>query len=162
MGRVPGPRALDASTASTLAGVRANEQDDQRGVSAFAVSIGVSVESRGVDGEDLGWVNGRFDSSRATLEGARAVSVGVQALVLATLMELATSEALSPGARVGAATALSTTPEGIVFAGPVYLVRAEVVGLSARVAHCEASLSDEDGRVHARAAGTYFVVRSSD
>ena len=140
--------------------MRANDHGERTcDATSLVAALGLAVDARGVDGEDLGWVEGYF-SPRVGGDVAPGVPVGVLSLVLSTLMELAIVAALPEGARVGTARTLTTSSEGLVSASERYAVRAEVVALSPRGATVEASVTDEGGRVRARAEAAYRVERA--
>lgn len=128
---------------------------------AVLSALGASLTSYGVDGEDLGWVEGGFDPTALAANPHGAVQAGVHAVLLDAAMNFAINAALTGGDRTAATVELSTQLVRAAKVGEHYRLRGEVVRLARDVAHAEATISRDDGDVVSRASGTFLLRREA-
>ena len=126
---------------------------------AILGALGASLRAYGVDGEDLGWVEGEFSPTALAANPHGAVQAGVHAVLLDAAMNFAINAALTGRDRTAATVELSTALVRAATVGERYALRGEVVRLARDVAHAEATLSREGGDVVSRAAGTFLLHR---
>ena len=121
---------------------------------SVAAALGVSFARGGVDGEDLGWVEGAFVPDVATGGPDGVVSGGVLALALGAAMELAVDVVdMAPGPS-SSITALTIAIERDALCGEVLELRGEVEGLTRVGGSAQATVTDATGALVARAAAT--------
>ena len=119
-----------------------------------ATALGVSFARGGVDGEDLGWVEGVVVPDAAAGGPDGVVSGGVLAVVLGAAMELAVDVVdMAPGPS-SSITALTVAIEREARCGEVLELRGEVDGLTRVGGTALATLCDASGALVARAAAT--------
>ena len=120
---------------------------------ALFTALGGSFHRSGVDGEDLGWVEGSFTPT--ALAGGRdgSVPAGVLAVVMDAACVVAV-ECADPAAAAGAVTTMTIELDRAARTGDSYVLRGEVVGLTNRAGVVEATLVKSDGALVARATGT--------
>ncbi|OYV60941.1 MAG: hypothetical protein B7Z69_02470 [Actinobacteria bacterium 21-73-9] len=70
--------------------------------------LGATLERYGVDGEDLGWVEGRLEPTALAANPHGAVQAGVHAVVLDALMNFAINAALPEGDRTQGTIEMTT------------------------------------------------------
>jgi len=124
-------------------------------------AVGASLSSYGVDGEDLGWVEGAFEPAALAANPHGTVQAGVHAVLLDAAMNFAINAALTGRDRTAATIELSTELLRPASTGTRYRLRGEVVALARQVAHAEASVTDEAGELISRASGTFLVHREA-
>lgn len=122
--------------------------------------LGASLEAYGVDGEDLGWVEGTFSPGELACNPHGTVQAGVHAVLFDAAMNFAVNAALSSGDRTRGTLELKTETMRPALSGTRYALRGEVTRLARQVAFAEASLRDGDGRVISRATGTFLLDRT--
>jgi uncharacterized protein (TIGR00369 family) len=122
-------------------------------------AVGGVLRTYGVDGEDLGWVEGTFEPTPLAANPHGTVQAGVHAVLLDAAMNFAVNAALTGRDRTTATIELSTELLRPAATGSRYHLRGEVVRLARQVAHAEAALSDEKGELVSRASGTFLVHR---
>ncbi len=122
-------------------------------------ALGAELTSYGVDGEDLGWVEGSFSPTALAANPHGTVQAGVHAVLHDAAMNFAINAALSGRDRTAATIEFSTELLRPASTSSRYVLRGEVVRLARAVAHAEATLSDEDGELISRASGTFLVHR---
>lgn len=122
-------------------------------------ALGASLETYGVDGQDLGWVEGSFvpEALAGNLQGI--VQAGVHAVLLDAAMNFAINGALEGGDRARATLELKTEIMRPAHPGQRYRLRGEVVRLARQVAYAEATVRQADGELVSRATGTFLVHR---
>ena len=125
-------------------------------------AVGGRFESYGLDGEDLGWVDGVFEPEPLACNPHGVVQAGVHALLLDACMNFAINAALPGRDRTRATLELKTETMRPAVAGTSYRLRGEVVRLARQVAYGEASVRDGDGRLVSRATGTFLLHREAD
>lgn len=128
---------------------------------AIIGALGASLTAYGVDGEDLGWVEGEFSPTALAANPHGAVQAGVHAVLLDAAMNFAINAALTGGDRTAATVELSTQLVRAARVGERYALRGEVVRLARDVAHAEATLSGAGGDVVSRGAGTFLLKREA-
>lgn len=122
--------------------------------SALFTALGGLFRRAGVDGEDLGWVEGSFTPT--ALAGGRdgSVPAGVLAVVLDAACVVAV-ECVDLAATIpGAITSMAIELDRGARTGDSYVLRGEVVGLTHLAGAVEATLVGSDGTLVARATGT--------
>ena len=121
--------------------------------------LGAALERYGVDGEDLGWVEGRFEPTALAANPHGAVQAGVHAVVLDALMNFAINAALPDGDRTQGTIEMTTELLRPAVVGGTYALRGDVVRLARQVAHAEAVVTEPSGEVVSRASGTFLLAR---
>ena len=122
-------------------------------------TVGGSFTGYGVDGEDLGWVEGAFVPEAAACNPHGIVQAGVHALLLDASMNFAINAALAGRDRTKATLELKTETMRPARRGEHYGLRGDVVRLARQVAYGEASVRDEAGDLISRATGTFLLQR---
>ncbi len=121
--------------------------------------LGAALERYGVDGEDLGWVEGRFEPTALAANPHGAVQAGVHAVVLDALMNFAINAALPDGDRTQGTIEMTTELLRPAVVGGTYALRGDVVRLARQVAHAEAVVTEPSGEIVSRASGTFLLAR---
>lgn len=121
--------------------------------------VGGSLESYGVDGEDLGWVEGSFNPTALACNLSGVVQAGVHALLLDACINFAINAGLPRGDRSRATLELKTETMRPVTQGAVYRLRGEVVRMARQVAFGEATVRGANGELFTRATGTFLLQR---
>ena len=124
-------------------------------------ALGASLDAYGVDGKDLGWVEGSFTPEALACNPVGVVQAGVHAVLLDAAMNFAINAALPHGDRSRATLELHTETLRPAIAGERYAVRGEVTRLARQVAFAEGSVRDADGQVVSRATGTFVLARAA-
>jgi uncharacterized protein (TIGR00369 family) len=122
-------------------------------------AVGASLESYGVDGEDLGWVSGTLVPEPLGCNPHGIVQAGVHALLLDACMNFAINSALRGRDRTKATLELKTETMRPVMKGERYVLRGEVVRMARQVAYGEASVRNAEGELMSRATGTFLLHR---
>lgn len=123
-------------------------------------AVGASFERYGVDGEDLGWIEGSFVPLELACNPHGVVQAGVHSLLLDACMNFAINASLGGGDRTRATLELKTETMRPALADGHYRLRGEVVRLARQVAYGEASVRDPDGQLLSRATGTFLLHRA--
>src|SRR6185437_1860357 len=108
--------------------------------------VGGSLDRYGVDGEDLGWVEGSFAPEAVACNPHGVVQAGVHAVLLDAAMNFAINAALGRGDRTRATLEMKIETMRPAVAGRSYRLRGEVVRMARQVAYAEASVRDVDDR----------------
>jgi uncharacterized protein (TIGR00369 family) len=124
-------------------------------------SVGGSFDGYGVDGEDLGWVEGTFSPRELACNPHGVVQAGIHALLLDAAMNFAINAALRGKDRTRATLELKTETMRPALLGEHYRLRGDVVRLARQVAYGEASVRDGDDRIISRATGTFLLERDT-
>lgn len=124
--------------------------------------LGGSFDAYGVDGEDLGWVQGTFHPSTLAGNPHGVVQAGVHGVLLDAAMNFAINSALVGRDRTQATIALTTELLRPALVDVAYVVRGEVVRLTRLVAFAEASITTGAGELVSRASATFLVHRHDD
>jgi acyl-coenzyme A thioesterase PaaI-like protein len=121
--------------------------------------VGGSFTSYGVDGEDLGWVEGTVTPTDLACNPHGITQAGIHSLLLDAGMNFAINAALPGKARTRGTLEMKTETMRPAMKGTTYLLRGEVVRMAKQVAYGEARLSDRDGALMSRATGTFLLYR---
>jgi uncharacterized protein (TIGR00369 family) len=124
--------------------------------------VGGSFDRYGVDGEDLGWVDGAFVPEPVACNPHRVVQAGVHAVVLDAAMNFAINAALPGRDRTRATLEMKTETMRPAVAGERYALHGEVVRLARQVAYGEATVRDADGNLVSRGTGTFLLHREPE
>jgi len=124
-------------------------------------AVGGSFTGYGVDGEDLGWVEGVFVPDELGCNPHGVVQAGVHSLLLDAAMNFAINAALRGPDRTRATLELKTETMRPATKGGSYLLRGEVVRLARQVAYAEATVRQDSGVLVSRATGTFLLHRPS-
>lgn len=122
-------------------------------------TVGGSLDAYGVDGEDLGWVEGTFEPAALACNPAGSVQAGVHALLLDACMNFAINAALAGPDRTRGTLELKTETMRPAVQGRRYRLRGEVVRMARQVAYAEGTMRDGDGSLVSRATGTFLLHR---
>jgi uncharacterized protein (TIGR00369 family) len=122
--------------------------------------LGATLDSYGVEGEELGWVEGAFSPSPLACNPHGAVQAGVHAVLFDAAMNFAINAALAPGDRTRGTLELKTETMRPALRTGRYALRGDVTRLARQVAFAEAALHDDEGRVVSRATGTFLLDRA--
>ncbi len=125
-------------------------------------SVGASFSDYGVDGEDLGWVEGSFAPTTLAGNPHGIVQAGVHSLLLDAAMNFAINAAMPGRSRTRATLELKTEVMRPGMVGDHYRLRGEVVRLARQVAYAEATVTDDEGRIVSRSTGTFLLHRPED
>jgi len=125
-------------------------------------AVGGSLDSYGVDGEDLGWVEGSFDPTELACNPGGVVQAGVHSLLLDACINFAINAALPRGDRSRATLELKTETMRAVTRGTSYRLRGQVVRMARQVAYGEATVRGADGELFTRATGTFLLHRGAE
>jgi len=122
--------------------------------------VGGSLESYGVDGEDLGWVEGSFSPTELACNPGGIVQAGVHSLLLDACINFAINAALPRGDRARATLELKTETMRAASQDTIYRLRGEVVRMAKQVAYGEATVRTAEGELYTRATGTFLLHRA--
>jgi len=125
-------------------------------------TVGASFDRYGVDGEDLGWVEGTFVPAAPAANPHGIVQAGVHGLLLDAAMNFAVNAALPGRARTRATLEMKVETMRPALVEETYALRGEVVRLARQVAYAEATVSDADGQLVSRSTGTFLLHRPDD
>ena len=125
-------------------------------------SVGASFSDYGVDGEDLGWVEGSFVPTSVACNPHGIVQAGVHSLLLDAAMNFAINAAMPGRSRTRATLELKTEVMRPALVGEPYRLRGEVVRLARQVAYAEATVTDAEDRMVSRSTGTFLLHRPED
>ncbi len=125
-------------------------------------TVGGVLEEYGVDGEDLGWVAGRFVPTTMACNPHGVVQAGVHGLVLDALMNFAINAALPGRDRSRATLEMKVETMRPALVGESYVLRGEVVRMARQVSYAEATVVDGDGSLVSRSTGTFLLHRHTD
>jgi uncharacterized protein (TIGR00369 family) len=125
-------------------------------------AVGGSLDSYGVDGEDLGWVEGSFDPTELACNPGGVVQAGVHSLLMDACINFAINAALPKGDRARATLELKTETMRPVTRGTTYRLRGQVVRMARQVAYGEATVRGADGELFSRATGTFLLHRGGE
>ena len=145
-----------------MVGVMAKNMDRWLGDGGMALlsELGATLTSYGVDGEELGWVEGDFMPSRLACNPHGVVQAGVHAVLLDAAMNFAVNAALPGSDRTQATIEITTELLRPAERENAYRLRGEVVRLTRQIAYAEASVFDGVDKLVSRATGTFLVHRA--
>ena len=121
--------------------------------------VGAAFTGYGVDGEDLGWVNGSFSPTDLACNPHGVTQAGIHSLLLDACMNFAINAALPGGARTRGTLERKTECMRPALKGNDFVLRGEVVRLAKQVAYGEATMRDAEGTLISRATGTFLLHR---
>jgi uncharacterized protein (TIGR00369 family) len=121
--------------------------------------VGGAFTDYGVDGGDLGWVNGTFSPADLACNPHGVTQAGIHSLLLDACMNFAINAALPDGARTRGTLEMKTECMRPAMKGNEFALRGEVVRLAKQVAYGEASMRDHEGTLISRATGTFLLHR---
>ena len=127
---------------------------------AIISAIGGSIDSYGVDGEDLGWAVGSFVPTALACNPHGSVQAGVHSVLLDAAMNFAINAALVGKNRSEATIEMTTELMRPALLEMSYVLRGDVVRMTRQIAYAEATLSSDGGKLISRATGTFLVHRS--
>jgi uncharacterized protein (TIGR00369 family) len=119
--------------------------------------VGAAFTAYGVEGEDLGWVNGTFSPADLACNPHGVTQAGIHSLLLDACMNFAINAALPGGARTRGTLEMKTECMRPALKGNEFALRGEVVRLAKQVAYGEASMRDGEGTLISRATGTFLL-----
>lgn len=122
-------------------------------------ALGASLDRYGVDGEDLGWVEGALAPEPLACNPQGVVQAGVHAVLFDACMNFAINAALPRGARTRGTLELNTETMRPAVRAERYALRGEVTRMARQVAFAEALMRAADGRVMSRATGMFLLDR---
>ena len=128
---------------------------------AIIGAIGGIFESYGVDGEDLGWVNGSFRPTQLACNPHGAVQAGVHSVILDAAMNFCINAALVGRDRTEATIEMTTELMRPALLDNHYVIRGDVVRLTRQIAYAVATISSDDEKLISRSTGTFLVHRSA-
>ncbi|HUC05341.1 MAG TPA: PaaI family thioesterase [Acidimicrobiales bacterium] len=121
--------------------------------------VGGAFTAYGVDGEDLGWVQGTFSPTALGCNPHGIAQAGIHSLLLDAAMNFAINAALPGKDRTRGTLEMKTECMRPAVKGGDYVLRGEVVRMAKQVAYGEASVRDADGALVSRATGTFLLHR---
>jgi uncharacterized protein (TIGR00369 family) len=128
---------------------------------AIIGAVGGSFATYGVDGEDLGWVQGWFDPTPLACNPHGTVQAGVHSVLLDAAMNFAINAALVGRDRTEATIEMTSELMRPALLEGHYAIRGDVVRLTRQIAYAEATIASEEGKLISRATGTFLVHRST-
>jgi uncharacterized protein (TIGR00369 family) len=129
---------------------------------AIIGAIGGCFLAYGVDGEDLGWVEGTFAPSDLACNPHGIVQAGVHSLLLDAAVNFAINAALRGKDRTKATLELKTETMRPALLGEHYTFRGDVVRMTRQVSFGEGVVRDGDGGIVSRATATFLLHRADD
>jgi acyl-coenzyme A thioesterase PaaI-like protein len=121
--------------------------------------VGGAFTAYGVDGEDLGWVEGSFIPTDLACNPHGITQAGIHSLVLDASMNFAINAALPGRARTRGTLEMKTECMRPALKGERYALRGEVARMARQVAYGEATVRAADGVLVSRATGTFLLHR---
>ncbi len=122
-------------------------------------AVGGSFDAYGVDGEDLGWVDGAFVPTVLACNPHGIVQAGVHAVLLDAAINFAINAALSGRDRTKATLELKIETMRPALLEQRYVVRGDVVRMARQVAYGEGVVRNDDGEIVSRATATFLLHR---
>jgi uncharacterized protein (TIGR00369 family) len=123
--------------------------------------VGGAFTGYGVDGEDLGWVDGTFTPEELACNPHGITQAGIHSLLLDACMNFAINSALSGRDRTRGTLEMKTETMRPAQRGTTYSMRGEVVRMAKQVAYGEAWVRDAAGELVSRATGTFLLHREA-
>ena len=122
-------------------------------------AVGWSFDAYGVDGEDLGWVEGAFVPTAMACNPHGIVQAGVHSVLLDAAINFAINSALSGKDRTKATLELKIETMRAALLGETYALRGDVVRMARQVAYGEGVVRDAAGEIVSRATATFLLHR---
>lgn len=123
-------------------------------------AIGGAFEAYGVDGEDLGWVEGAFAPEPLAGNPHGIVQAGVHGVLLDAAMNFAINAALGRKDRTKATLELKVETMRPAMVGSSYRLRGDVVRMAKQVAYAEGRITDASGELVSRSTATFLLHRA--
>ena len=121
--------------------------------------VGASFDAYGVDGEDLGWVTGRWTPTALACNPHGTAQAGIHSLILDAAMNFAINSALPGRDRTRGTLEMKTETMRPAALGAPFQIRGEVVRMAKQVAYGEATVRQEGDLLVSRATGTFLLHR---
>ncbi len=121
--------------------------------------LGSTFERYGVDGEQLGWVEGNWIPSPIACNPHGIVQAGVHGVLLDAAMNFAANAALVSPDRTKATLEMKTETMHPAREGEHLVFRGEVVQMTRQIAFTEAEIRNQDKKMVSRATGTFLLHR---
>jgi uncharacterized protein (TIGR00369 family) len=128
---------------------------------ALVGALGGAFTKYGVDGEDLGWVEGTVTPEALASNPHGTMQAGAHSVFLDAAMNFAINAALTGRDRTNATIEMTTELLRAAVIGESYVLRGEVVRLTRQIAYAEARIATPDGKLVSRATGTFLVHREA-
>lgn len=128
---------------------------------ALVGALGGAFTQYGVDGEDLGWVEGTVTPESLASNPHGTMQAGAHSVFLDAAMNFAINAALTGRDRTNATIEMTTELLRAAVIGESYVLRGEVVRLTRQIAYAEARIATADGKLVSRATGTFLVHREA-
>ncbi|MDA8149060.1 MAG: PaaI family thioesterase [Actinomycetota bacterium] len=129
---------------------------------ALIGQVGAAFTAYGVDGEDLGWVEGAFGPTGSAANPHGVVQAGIHGLLLDAAMNFAINAALRGRDRTRATLELKVETMRPALVGESYRLRGDVVRMARQVAYGEATVRDGRDRIVSRSTGTFLLHRADE
>jgi uncharacterized protein (TIGR00369 family) len=126
---------------------------------AIIGAVGAAFDAYGVDGEDLGWVQGTFTPTDMACNPHGTAQAGVHALLLDASMNFAMNAALTGRDRTQATIEMTTELLRPALLGERYRLRGDVVRLTRLIGYGEATVTSDEGKLVSRSTGTFLIQR---
>jgi uncharacterized protein (TIGR00369 family) len=121
--------------------------------------VGATFTAYGVDGEDLGWVEGSWVPTALACNPHGIAQAGIHALVLDAAMNFAINAALAGRDRTRATLEMKTETMRPAKLGDALTVRGEAVRMARQVAYGEGTVRDAEDQLVSRSTGTFLLHR---
>jgi len=122
--------------------------------------LGVTFDTYGVDGEDLGWAEGTMVPSALACNPHGIVQAGIHGVVLDAIANFAINAALPGRDRTRATLEMKIETMRPALLGERYVVRGDVSRMARQVAYAEGTLRDSNGELMSRATATFLLKRA--
>ena len=129
---------------------------------AIIDAVGATFTAYGVEGEDLGWVEGTFFPTELACNPHGFVQAGVQGVLLDAAINFATNAALTGKDRTRATIEMKTELMRPAERGHSFQLRGEVVRLGRQVAYGEGTITNSEGQIVSRATATFLIHRDKE
>jgi uncharacterized protein (TIGR00369 family) len=124
--------------------------------------LGGTFSAYGIDGEDLGWVEGSFSPTELACNPHGSVQAGIHSVLLDAAMNFAINAALGKKDRTKATIEMKTELMRPAMLHGHYTMRGDVVRLGRQVAYGEATIKNDKDEIVSRSTGTFMVHRAEE
>jgi len=121
--------------------------------------VGATFTAYGVDGEELGWVEGNWVPTALACNPHGIAQAGIHSLILDASMNFAINAALPGRDRTRGTLEMKTETMRPAKLGDPLHVRGEVVRMARQVAYGEGTVRDSERRLVSRSTGTFLLHR---
>jgi len=121
--------------------------------------VGATFTAYGVDGEDLGWVEGSWVPTALACNPHGIAQAGIHSLILDASMNFAINAALPGRDRTRGTLEMKTETMRPAKSGDPLYLRGEVVRMARQVAYGEGTVRDSERRLVSRSTGTFLLHR---